>query len=90
MSVNSRNLKNGYDLRIADTSEGEVFMPKSKKKRSSEGPMPAAGAGLIRFFADSSEGVKLGPIIVLILSISLLIVVLLAQFGVFALLGFGL
>lgn len=59
-------------------------MPKSKKKRQSEGPMPAAGAGLIRFFADSSEGIKIGPITVLILSISLMVIVLLAQLGVLA------
>ncbi len=59
-------------------------MPKSKKKRQSEGPMPAAGAGLIRFFADSSEGIKVGPITVLILSISLMVIVLLAQLGVLA------
>lgn len=60
-------------------------MPKSKRKRSSEGPMPAAGAGLIRFFADSSEGIKVGPFTVLIFSVILLVVVLLAQLGVFAL-----
>ena len=59
-------------------------MPKSKKKRQSEGPMPAAGAGLIRFFADSSEGIKVGPITILILSISLMVIVLLAQLGVLA------
>ncbi|MFW9985448.1 MAG: preprotein translocase subunit Sec61beta [Candidatus Odinarchaeota archaeon] len=59
-------------------------MPKSKKKRQSEGPMPAAGAGLIRFFADSSEGIKVGPITVLIISISLMVIVLLAQLGVLA------
>lgn len=64
-------------------------MPKSKKKRSSEGPMPAAGAGLIRFFADSSEGVKIGPITVLILSIGLVVVVFLAHLGIFTLFGFG-
>ncbi len=63
-------------------------MPKSKRKRQSEGPMPAAGAGLIRFFADSSEGIKVGPIIVLTLSISLIIIILMAHFGIFALLGF--
>jgi preprotein translocase subunit Sec61beta len=57
-------------------------MPKSKKKRQSEGPMPAAGAGLIRFFADSSEGIKVGPITILIISISLMVIVLLAQLGV--------
>lgn len=49
--------------------------------------MPAAGAGLIRFFADASEGVKIGPITVLIMSISLLVIVLLAQLGVFAQFG---
>ena len=58
-------------------------MPKSKKKRSSEGPMPAAGAGLIRFFADQSEGIKVGPVAVLIISISLIVMVLLAWFNVF-------
>ncbi|MFX0080102.1 MAG: preprotein translocase subunit Sec61beta [Candidatus Hermodarchaeota archaeon] len=63
-------------------------MPKSRRKRQSEGPMPAAGAGLIRFFADSSEGIKLGPIIVLTISISLIIIVLMAHFGIFELLGF--
>ncbi|MFX0170164.1 MAG: preprotein translocase subunit Sec61beta [Candidatus Hodarchaeota archaeon] len=58
-------------------------MPKSKRKRSTEGPMPAAGAGLIRFFADTSEGIKIGPVTVLVFSVVLLIVVLLAQLGVF-------
>ncbi len=65
-------------------------MPKSKRKRQSEGPMPAAGAGLIRFFADSSEGVKIGPITVILLSISLFVIVLLAQLGVFTFLFPGL
>ncbi|MFX1563080.1 MAG: preprotein translocase subunit Sec61beta [Promethearchaeota archaeon] len=63
-------------------------MPKSKKKRSSEGPMPAAGAGLIRFFADQSEGIKVGPVSVLLLSIFLIVVVLLAWYQVFTFLGF--
>lgn len=59
-------------------------MPKSKKKRSSsEGPMPAAGAGLIRFFADTSEGIKIGPIAVLIISVSLILIIILAWFGAF-------
>ncbi len=64
-------------------------MPKSKRKRSTEGPMPAAGAGLIRFFADTSEGIKVGPIAVLLISVSLIIIVLLAWFGVFSFLGFN-
>jgi len=40
--------------------------------------MPAAGAGLIRFFADQSEGIKVGPIAVVLISISLIVAVLLA------------
>ncbi len=58
-------------------------MPKSKRKRQSEGPMPAAGAGLIRFFADSSEGVKVGPITVLLVTIALIVVVFMADLGLF-------
>lgn len=49
--------------------------------------MPAAGAGLIRFFADQSEGVKIGPVTVIVLSVALLLFVLLAQFGVFQIFG---
>ena len=49
--------------------------------------MPAAGAGLIRFFADSSDGIKVGPITVIVLSVALLLFVLLAQFRVFAMFG---
>ncbi len=56
-------------------------MPKSKRKRQSEGPMPAAGAGLIRFFADSSEGIKLGPITVLVITIALVVIVFIANMG---------
>jgi preprotein translocase subunit Sec61beta len=63
-------------------------MPKSKRKRQSEGPMPAAGAGLIRFFADSSEGIKVGPFLVIAISISLIVILLMAHFAVFNLLGF--
>jgi preprotein translocase subunit Sec61beta len=58
-------------------------MPKSKKKRQSEGPMPAAGAGLIRFFADSSEGIKIGPITVLLITIAVVVIVFMADLGLF-------
>jgi preprotein translocase subunit Sec61beta len=58
-------------------------MPKSKRKRQSEGPMPAAGAGLIRFFADSSEGIKVGPITVLLITIAVVVIVFMADLGLF-------
>jgi preprotein translocase subunit Sec61beta len=64
-------------------------MPKSKKRRTSEGPMPAAGAGLIRFFADQSEGIKVGPVTVLAISIFLIIIVWIGIAGFFTILGFA-
>ena len=49
-----------------------------QKRRSREGPMPFAGAGLIRFFQEESRGIKVGPKTTIIVSAVLIIVVLLA------------
>ncbi|MFX1418514.1 MAG: preprotein translocase subunit Sec61beta [Promethearchaeota archaeon] len=54
-----------------------------KKRRSGSAPMPLGGAGLMRFFEDSSIGIKIGPVSTIILSVSLIIIVLLAHLGVF-------
>ncbi len=54
-----------------------------KKKRSGSAPMPLGGAGLMRFFQDSSIGIKVGPIIPVILSVSLIVIVILARYGIF-------
>jgi preprotein translocase subunit Sec61beta len=53
------------------------------KKRSGSAPMPMAGAGLMRFFEDSSIGIKIGPITTMILAISLIIIVILAHAEIF-------
>jgi preprotein translocase subunit Sec61beta len=45
--------------------------------------MPLAGAGLMRFFQDSSVGIKVGPISTVILSAALIVIVILAHFHVF-------
>jgi len=42
----------------------------SKKKNS---PLPASSAGLLRFFEDETEGVKIKPEIVLVGSVFLII-----------------
>ncbi len=55
-----------------------------KKRRSGNAPMPMGGAGLMRFFEDSSIGIKLGPITTVIISLALILVVILAHFGVFS------
>jgi len=54
-------------------------MSKKKSKRSRrrgrEGPMPFAGAGLIRFFEEESSGIKVGPIATIVVSLILIIAV---------------
>lgn len=55
-----------------------------KKRRSGTAPMPMAGAGLMRFFQDSSVGIKVGPISAVILSVALIVIVILAHLGVFS------
>ena len=49
-----------------------------QKRRSREGPMPFAGAGLIRFFQEESRGIKVGPKATIIISVLLVVVVLMA------------
>ena len=57
-----------------------------KKKRGSGGPMPMGGAGLMRFFEDSSIGIKIGPVATLIFSVTLILIVILANLNIFELL----
>ena len=54
-----------------------------KKRRSGSAPMPMGGAGLMRFFEDSSIGIKVGPITTIILSVTLIVLVILAHLDVF-------
>jgi preprotein translocase subunit Sec61beta len=50
-----------------------------KKKKSKAGPMPAASAGLLRFFEEETEGVKVRPELLIAFSVALIIVCILAQ-----------
>ncbi len=62
---------------------------KRQQRRSSDGPMPQGGAGLIRFYQDQSNGIKMNPIVILILSGVLIVVVILGHLDVIqVLLGF--
>lgn len=54
-----------------------------KKRRSGNAPMPMGGAGLMRFFEDSSIGLKIGPVTTVILAVGLIVVVMLAWLQVF-------
>jgi preprotein translocase subunit Sec61beta len=51
----------------------------SKKKKRESAPMPAASAGLLRFFEEETEGVKVKPEFLLIAAIALIVVCILAR-----------
>ncbi len=51
----------------------------SKKKKEKAGPMPAASAGLLRFFEEETEGIKVRPELLIASSVALIIVCVLAQ-----------
>ena len=54
-----------------------------KKRRSGNAPMPLGGAGLMRFFEDSSIGIKISPITTVIIALSLILIVNFAWLGIF-------
>jgi preprotein translocase subunit Sec61beta len=52
----------------------------SKKKKDKErSPMPAASAGLLRFFEEETEGVKVRPELLVVLAVTLIVVAVLAH-----------
>jgi preprotein translocase subunit Sec61beta len=52
----------------------------SKKKRGdSKSPMPAASAGLLRFFEEETEGIKVRPEILVGFAVTLIVVCVLAN-----------
>jgi len=53
-----------------------------KKRRSGSAPMPMGGAGLMRFFEDSSIGIKIGPISTILMATLLIGIVILAHLGI--------
>lgn len=55
-------------------------LSKREKRRKDEAPMPAASAGLLRFFEEDTPGVKLSPQLVVISGIALVVLALMALF----------
>lgn len=47
-------------------------MSRREKRRKSEAPMPAASAGLLRFFEEETPGIKVRPEVILLLSVALI------------------
>ncbi len=54
-----------------------------KKRRSGTAPMPLGGAGLMRFFEDSSIGIKVSPITTIAFAVALIAMVMLAHLRIF-------
>ena len=53
-----------------------------RKRRQQNAPMPAAGAGLLRFFEEDTPGISVRPQIVVVLAVALIIVCIIAQFAI--------
>ena len=50
-----------------------------RKKKRDSGPMPAGSAGLLRFFEEETEGIKIRPELLVALAVSLIVVSVLAK-----------
>jgi preprotein translocase subunit Sec61beta len=57
----------------------EVFRLSSKKKKKDSAPMPAASAGLLRFFEEETEGIKMRPELLVVFAVGLIIVCCMAH-----------
>jgi preprotein translocase subunit Sec61beta len=51
----------------------------SRRKKKDTGPMPAASAGLLRFFEEETEGIKVRPELLVVLAISLIVISVMAK-----------
>jgi preprotein translocase subunit Sec61beta len=58
-----------------------------KKKRGS--PMPAQSAGLLRFFEEETEGIKMRPELLVVFTVGLIIVAIIAQLQAAGMLKLG-
>ncbi len=50
-----------------------------EKKRKEGAPMPAASAGLLRFFEEETPGIKVRPELVIIMAVAIIIISIIAQ-----------
>ena len=50
-----------------------------RRKKKETGPMPAASAGLLRFFEEETEGIKIRPELLVVFAVSLIVISVLAK-----------
>ena len=63
----------------AITLRRQGYLVSSRRKKKETGPMPAASAGLLRFFEEETEGVKIRPELLVVLSVTLVVISVLAK-----------
>jgi len=52
----------------------------SRKKKKKSAPMPAQSAGLLRFFEEETEGIKMRPELLVVFAVGLIVTALLMWF----------
>ena len=50
-----------------------------RKKKKDNAPMPAASAGLLRFFEEETEGIKIRPELLVVFAVSLIVLSVLGR-----------
>lgn len=50
-----------------------------RRRKKDTGPMPAASAGLLRFFEEETEGIKVRPELLVVLAVALIVVSVMAK-----------
>jgi len=52
-----------------------------RRKRQQTAPMPATGAGLLRFFEEDTPGIRVPPEMVVIFAVALIAICIIAQWA---------
>lgn len=50
-----------------------------RRRKRDAGPMPAGSAGLLRFFEEETEGVKIRPELLVVIAVALIVVSAVAE-----------
>ena len=68
--------KNPFSIKLR---EAGVAMSRRKKRKEERAPMPAQSAGLLRFFEEETEGIKVKPELLMVSSIVFIIICMVAH-----------
>ena len=66
-------------MKLLVINDQAANMSTRRKKGEKKSPMPAASAGLLRFFEEETEGVKIRPELLMGAAIALIVICVLAD-----------